>query len=337
MGQDKDHDTMVLAHRGYWGDFSGSPLTPESSLPAIVAASRNCADGIELDVKMTSDGQPIVMHDFNLGRTTNVWQLTQTAKYDPHHNKGHNPTVASLTSSMINRLFLLTPDRTLVTGHRVPMIDDVLNRWVRGEEGGYAPLVFDIKSADAVRAVDAHVGRHMKGYGKTVVAAKVNATLYHTPAAFFHDSQHMSPIPVFTTNMLGVTNVPESVLSWSLRVNTLEINQKEPNGLLSPEFANAYGSGKRIGVFQAIPDGPSPTLFYKNTGQCCYKLSDLYYTYHHPGGISKDTTDLRGSMNYIVAMKFGLVTTDDPNSAVKYLHNAGLRRNHPSNYPYKTN
>lgn len=337
LGQDGDSDTVVLAHRGFWGAFSRSPATPESSYPAISAATRNCADGVELDVKVTQNGEPIIMHDFNLGRTTNVWQLRGGAKFDPRLNTGQNVPVASLDSSTIDRLFLLTPDRTKITNNRVPKVDDVLRRWVEGLDGGYAPLVFDIKSADAVRAVDAHVGQRMAGYGKTVVAAKVNATLYSTPGAFFRDSKNMSPIPVFTTNMLGVTNVPESVLAWSLQVNTLEINVKEPRGLLSPQFSNAYAGGNRIGVFQAIPDGPRPGEFYRNTGACCYRLEDLLYTYRYPGGTLSDTTDLRGSLNYIVAMKFGLITTDDPDTAVRYLAARGLRRNHPHSYPIVPN
>jgi hypothetical protein len=332
LGQDRSTDTMVLAHRGYWGTAANAPQLPENSFWSIDAASINCADGIELDVKMTKNGEPILMHDFNVGRTTNIWQVTGGDKYDPLSNRGKNPAVNSLDSSVIDKLLLLTPDRSRLTRARVPKVDDVLYAWTEGIEGSFAPLVFDIKTADAVRAVDAHVSQRMAGYGKTVVAVKVNATLYPTPAAFYRDSRNMSPIPVFTTNMLGKTNVPESVLSWSMQVNTLEINLKQAKGLLSPEFANAYGSGKRIGVFQAIPDYPGTDKFTKSTGACCYTLAELYYTYKTPGGSISDTEDYRGILAYLIEQKFGLITTDDPNVAVQVLANSGLRKNHPRRY-----
>ncbi|NJR79535.1 glycerophosphodiester phosphodiesterase family protein [Sphingomonas corticis] len=332
LGNDRDPDTMVLAHRGWWGRFARTADLPENSHWAIDAASVNCADGIELDVKMTRNGEPVLMHDFNLGRTTNIWQVARGDKYDPIRNVGQNPAVSSLDSSVIGQLFLLTPDRSRLTRERVPRVDDVLRKWVEGIAGTYAPLVFDIKTTDAVRAVDAHVHQRMAGYGKTIVAAKVNATLYPTPGAFFRDSSNMSPIPVFTTNMLGVTNVAESVLGWSMQVNTLEINMKQPRGLLSPEVANSLASGDRVGVFQAIPDGPRLGEFYKNTGACCYKLSDLYYTYRFPGGTSRDTADLRGDLNYITQQRFGLITTDDPDTAVRFLDRKGLRQRHPKGY-----
>lgn len=40
-------------------------------------------DGVELDVKLTSDGVPVLLHDYNLGRTTNVWTQHPGVKYNP--------------------------------------------------------------------------------------------------------------------------------------------------------------------------------------------------------------------------------------------------------------
>lgn len=53
-----------LAHRGLHGDGR-----PENSLPAFVAA-RDAGYGVELDVHLTSDGVPVVVHDRDLERTT---------------------------------------------------------------------------------------------------------------------------------------------------------------------------------------------------------------------------------------------------------------------------
>jgi glycerophosphoryl diester phosphodiesterase len=55
---------VPLAHRGLHGDG-----VPENSLPAF-AAARDAGYGVELDVHLTADGVPVVVHDRDLGRLT---------------------------------------------------------------------------------------------------------------------------------------------------------------------------------------------------------------------------------------------------------------------------
>lgn len=54
----------VIAHRG------ACRRAPENTLPAFRLAFDLGADGIELDTKLTSDGQVVVVHDQTLERTT---------------------------------------------------------------------------------------------------------------------------------------------------------------------------------------------------------------------------------------------------------------------------
>ncbi len=54
----------VIAHRGY------SAVAPENTLPAFAAAVAAGADWVELDVRTTADGVPVVIHDRTLDRTT---------------------------------------------------------------------------------------------------------------------------------------------------------------------------------------------------------------------------------------------------------------------------
>jgi glycerophosphoryl diester phosphodiesterase len=56
----------VVAHRGASGD------APENTLAAIREAARQKADWAELDVVMSKDGVPVLLHDTNLVRTTDV-------------------------------------------------------------------------------------------------------------------------------------------------------------------------------------------------------------------------------------------------------------------------
>lgn len=62
---------------GHRGDKGGAP---ENTLPAFQLAIESAADFVETDVQLTSDGIPILMHDWMLDRTTNgtgpVWERT---------------------------------------------------------------------------------------------------------------------------------------------------------------------------------------------------------------------------------------------------------------------
>lgn len=57
--------TIIMAHRGSSGTH------PENTLAAIKAAVNAGADSIEIDVQLTKDNVPIVMHDKNVNRMTN--------------------------------------------------------------------------------------------------------------------------------------------------------------------------------------------------------------------------------------------------------------------------
>ncbi len=55
---------MIFAHRG------ASAHAPENTLPAFQLAVAQSADAIELDVKLSADGQVVVVHDATVDRTT---------------------------------------------------------------------------------------------------------------------------------------------------------------------------------------------------------------------------------------------------------------------------
>ncbi|HEY7547107.1 MAG TPA: glycerophosphodiester phosphodiesterase family protein, partial [Blastocatellia bacterium] len=59
------HHSLVIAHRG------ASGLAPENTLAAFQLAIELGAEGIEFDVQMSADGQPVVIHDARVNRTTN--------------------------------------------------------------------------------------------------------------------------------------------------------------------------------------------------------------------------------------------------------------------------
>lgn len=54
-----------------WGHRGASAWAPENTLPAFELALEQGADGFELDVQLSSDGEAVVIHDETLERTTN--------------------------------------------------------------------------------------------------------------------------------------------------------------------------------------------------------------------------------------------------------------------------
>ena len=64
MAQSAQPLPKMFAHRGCW-----SKICPENSIPAVERAARHGYMGIECDVKMTSDGKMVLMHDKTINRT----------------------------------------------------------------------------------------------------------------------------------------------------------------------------------------------------------------------------------------------------------------------------
>ena len=72
MTETTKRTTKVWAHRG------ASGYRPENTLEAFELAIRQGADGIELDVHTSADGELIVMHDENVDRVTDGTGLMRT-------------------------------------------------------------------------------------------------------------------------------------------------------------------------------------------------------------------------------------------------------------------
>ena len=93
---------LVAAHRG------GAALWPENSLTAFRGALALGVDALEFDVHLTADGEPVVIHDATLDRTST----------------GHGP-VRSLTLEKLQALRLL--DRAgAPSAETVPTLAQVL-------------------------------------------------------------------------------------------------------------------------------------------------------------------------------------------------------------------
>lgn len=119
----------IIAHRG------ASKLAPENTLKAIDKAIQYAVDYIEVDVHISKDGVPVVIHDANLARTTNC----KTGK-----------RITDLTLDEIKALDAgswFGPD---FTGETIPTLEEVL-KLPRGSIG----LMIEVKKGQTPAKVAA--------------------------------------------------------------------------------------------------------------------------------------------------------------------------------------
>ncbi len=128
---------LNLAHRG------ASRVAPENTLVAFRRALEQGADGFELDVQLSRDRVPVVLHDEDLRRTTNgsgrVWEKT----------------VAELKALDAGAWM----DSRFV-GERIPTLDEVFEAF--GDQALYniELKIFRLRGAEGVRAVVERVCRY---------------------------------------------------------------------------------------------------------------------------------------------------------------------------------
>ncbi|WEX90685.1 glycerophosphodiester phosphodiesterase family protein [Sinorhizobium garamanticum] len=111
----------VCGHRGY------SLHYPENTLPALKAAKAAGATTVEVDVVLTADGEPIILHDLTVDRTTN----------------GHG-FAADLSLEQTRRLDAGARFHPAFAGTQIPTVAEALD-WARADDMG---IVLEIKEAE---------------------------------------------------------------------------------------------------------------------------------------------------------------------------------------------
>jgi len=102
-------EVFVVAHRGVFLD-EGFANLPENSVSAIARARRLGVDMVEIDAHMTADGEPVVIHDPTLGRTTSA-----------------TGNVSDLRRGDIKGIELVHPSSRTPYGERLPTLRDAFH------------------------------------------------------------------------------------------------------------------------------------------------------------------------------------------------------------------
>ena len=111
---------LIIGHRGT------SALAPENTLAAFRLSQQQGADGIEFDVQLTSDGVPVVIHDFDLRRTGSLSKLVSEV------------TLKEIRNVDVGSWF----NHNQFSGEKVPTLDEVFDLF----DGTDAVLYLEMKS-----------------------------------------------------------------------------------------------------------------------------------------------------------------------------------------------
>ena len=150
---------LVIAHRG------SSSEAPENTLPAFEAAVRQGADAIELDVRLTADGAPVVIHDATLDRTTDrtgvVAALTLADlrtvdagwQFTPDHGRTHPCRGGETRIPTLGEVLWAFPKLNILVEIKEPPAQEAVRRVLLHEDAA-ARCVLASEHHEALRAFD---------------------------------------------------------------------------------------------------------------------------------------------------------------------------------------
>lgn len=214
---------LTIAHRG------AHQWLPEDTMPAIEKALDLGVDFVELDVRFTSDGVPVLMHDTTVNRTTD----------------GHG-LVRDLTLAEIKRLDAAGAPEWRGKFHdlRVPTLEEAL-RAMKGRAWAY------VNQKDPPRPVEVELLREY-GFlpGSAVIAGRNEQVLA------FHE---LVPTADLLLNITGIEDIP-AVLASAPRLKGFNTRAKivtrelveaaHANGVLV--FTNALGDDDNPGDMRRV-------------------------------------------------------------------------------------
>ena len=143
MGRMLRAATAIVAHRG------ASARCPENTLAAVQTAIDLGADAVEVDVRLTADGAPVVLHDASLARTTDA----------RHRLPGLAPwNVSTLTLAQVRSVSAGAWWSAAYECEQVPRLAEVLDLLTGTGTG----LVLEIKAPQVHRGIERAVAAELR-------------------------------------------------------------------------------------------------------------------------------------------------------------------------------
>ena len=146
----------IIAHRG------ASGAAPENTVAAFQLAVRQGADAIELDVRLTRDGVPVVLHDAALDRTTDrrgllsavslaeLQELDAGARFTQDGGRTFPFRAADVRVPALAEVLRACPEMPLLVEVKEPAAQEEVRR-VLIDEGAFERCVLASEHHDALR------------------------------------------------------------------------------------------------------------------------------------------------------------------------------------------
>jgi hypothetical protein len=227
--------TLLSAHRGIHAlaGLKQAPNVPENSLQAIGLAAQQGWESIEVDVRLTSDGVPILTHDKTWGRETcnyfarsssdttpfPVFENPVDAKNDPRDQLVANvpysrtqwyywdnftlrDSVNAVHNNSVSWIYgCSTSGHAIFAGENPPRLQDVY-KYIK-DNNIQAVLILDVQSSEAAQAAWKVTQESVDGQGRP----SWQSTIYKLPAGLF-PSGPSDFLAMFTENSGQVNFIP---------------------------------------------------------------------------------------------------------------------------------
>jgi glycerophosphoryl diester phosphodiesterase len=218
--------SVTIGHRGSAG------LAPENTLAAIDLARRQAPDLIEIDVQLSADGVPVIMHDATLARTTNVEAVFPDRAGDP---------VTSFTYAELRRLDAGARYGEAYAGERIPTLREVLQH-AYPQLGVVIELKHPAGSPGLVRVVVDELAADQR-WGDLAVQGRLTAISFD-PAAVYEFHQLRVDVPVM---VLGA--VPDSDAELASYAAWADAWGTDYRALDPADVARVHGAGMRLNAY----------------------------------------------------------------------------------------
>jgi len=189
----------LIAHRG------APLLAPENTIPAIRAAAAKGARWVEIDVKLTRDMQPVIIHDDRVDRTTNgtgfvgnmtleeIRALDAGAYFAPEFAGTKVPTLEELVETVLDLGINLQLELKPTPGDDIETAEVALalmkDLWPANHEGLFLAS-FSIRSIHAAARLMPNVPR---AYAVVIPPKKPKALLEETQCQILHLQRDFLP------------------------------------------------------------------------------------------------------------------------------------------------
>ena len=200
---------FVWAHRG------ASALEPENTMAAFIRACELAADGIELDVQLTRDGHPIVLHDPQLHHDGERFHLRA-----PRDGSTRPVFLGDIDFADLADGPIVFPDGRRAPLERFEAVLDALPAWIWLDVELKAGWTYDPRLAGVVASrLAARPERCLVSSFDHVVLAEMHALAPEVPPAALCDARLadaaavLSPIPARLWNLRRAFVTAQDVVS----------------------------------------------------------------------------------------------------------------------------